>query len=212
MFLLGSPNPEQLAVAVKRLFAVFPQGDAPVEREFLGRNIFSLPVPSLPFLGSNPARPTSPRLLSCAASGSYLAIATDAALLEEYLRSSESRSKTLRERDGLLEAAQKVGGMGSGCFGFENTAETMRTAFEAARNDPGASTNGIGPSLFPGLPAIRGPEENLNEWMDFSLLPSFAKVSQYFYCTVYAGSVSAHGLTLKLFSPTPSSLRNNALP
>jgi hypothetical protein len=43
LFLLGSPNPEQLAVALKRLFVIFPQGDTPEEREFLGRKIFSVP-------------------------------------------------------------------------------------------------------------------------------------------------------------------------
>ena len=211
IFLLGSPNPEQLAVALKRLFVIFPQGDAPAEREFLGRKIFSVPVPPLPFLMSAPSRPVAPRTLSCAASGGYVALSTDTPLLEEYLRSSESQAKALREKPGLLEAAQKVGGMGTGHFGYENLADTMRAAFESAKNDPGASTNGIGPSLFPGLPGIAGPEENLNEWMDFSLLPAFDKVAQYFYFTVYAGSANVDGLTLKLFFPMPPALRSNSV-
>ena len=103
-----------LAVALKRLFVIFPQGDAPAEREFLGRKIFSVPVPPLPFLMSGPSRPFAPRTLSCAASGGYVAMSTDTSLLEEYLRSSESQAKALREKPGLLEAAQKVGGMGTG--------------------------------------------------------------------------------------------------
>ena len=131
LFLLGSPNPEQLAVALKRLFVIFPQGDAPAEREFLGRKIFSVPVPPMPFPLPAPARPDRARTLSCAASGSYVAMSTDTALLEEYLRSSESQAKPLREKPGLLEAAQKVGGMGTGLFGYENEADTMRAAFEA---------------------------------------------------------------------------------
>jgi len=211
IFLLGSPNPDQLAVALKRLFVIFPQGDAPAEREFLGRKIFSVPVPPLPFLMSVPSRPVAPRTLSCAASGGYVALSTDTPLLEEYLRSSESQAKALREKPGLLEAAQKVGGMGTGHFGYENQADTMRAAFESAKNDPGASTNGIGPSVFPGLPGIAGPEENLNEWMDFSLLPPFDKVAQYFYFTVYAGSANVDGLTLKLFFPMPPALRSNSV-
>jgi hypothetical protein len=211
IFLLGSPNPEQLAVALKRLFVIFPQGDAPAEREFLGRKIFSVPVPPMPFLMSGPSRPVAPRTLSCAASGSYVAMSTDTPLLEEYLRSSESQAKALREKPGLLEAAQKVGGMGAGHFVYENQADTMRAAFESAKNDPGASTNGIGPSLFPGLPGISGPEGNLNEWMDFSLLPPFEKVAQYFYFTVYTGSANVDGLTLKLFVPMPPALRSNSV-
>ena len=211
IFLLGSPSPEQLAVALKRLFVIFPQGDAPAEREFLGRKIFSVPVPPLPFLMSGPSRPVAPRTLSCAASGGYVAMSTDTPLLEEYLRSSESHAKALREKPGLLEAGQEVGGMGTGCFGYENQADAMRAAFESAKNDPGASTNGIGPSLFPGLPGITGPEGNLNEWMDFSLLPPFDKVAQYFYSTVYAGSANVDGLTLKLFIPMPPALRSSSV-
>jgi hypothetical protein len=211
IFLLGSPNPEQLAVALKRLFVIFPQGDAPAEREFLGRKIFSVPVPPLPFLKSASSLPAAPRTLSCAASGGYVAMSTDTPLLEEYLRSSESQAKALREKPGLLEAAQKVGGMGTGHFGYENQADTMRAAFEAAKNDRGASTNGIGPSLFPGLPGITGPEGNLNEWMDFSLLPAFDKVAQYFYSTVYASSANVDGVTLKLFAPMPPALRSNSV-
>jgi hypothetical protein len=209
LFLLGSPNPEQLAVALKRLFVIFPQGDTPVEREFLGRKIFSVPVPPLPFLMNGPARPMSARTLSCAASGGYVAMSTDTALLEEYLRSSESPAKPLREKPGLLEAAQKVGGMGTGLFSYENETTTMRAAFDAVKNDPGASTNGIGPSVFPGLPGIGGPEKNLQEWMDFSLLPAFDRVAQYFYFSVYAGSANVDGLTFKVFAPTPPALRTN---
>jgi len=211
LLLFGSPNPEQLAVALKRLFVIFPQGDAPAEREFLGRKIFSVPVPPMPFAMAGPPRPAPPRTLSCAASGGYVAMSTDAALLEEYLRSSETQAKALRETPGLLEAAQQVGGMGTGLFGYENEVDTMRAAFETAKNDAGASTNGIGPSLFPGLPGITGPESNLNIWMDFSLLPAFDKVAQYFYFTVYAGSANVDGLTLKLFVPTPPAIRSNSV-
>jgi hypothetical protein len=209
LFLFGSPNPEQLAVALKRLFVIFPQGDAPAEREFLGRKIFSVPVPPLPFLMSGPSRPAPGRILSCAASGGYVAMSTDTALLEEYLRSSESQAKALREKFGLLEAAQQVGGMGTGLFSYENEADSLRAAFEAAKNDPGASTNGIGPSLFPGLPGIAGPEQNLKARMDFSLLPAFDKVAHYFYFTVAAASANVNGLTLKIFAPTPPALRSD---
>jgi hypothetical protein len=160
---------------------------------------------------SGPSRPVARRTLSCAASGGYVAMSTDTPLLEEYLRSSESQAKALREKPGLLEAGQKVGGMGTGHFVYENQADAMRAAFESAKNDPGVSTNGIGPSLFPGLPGITGPEGNLNEWMDFSLLPPFDKVAQYFYITIYAGSANVDGLALKLFVPMPPALRSNSV-
>jgi hypothetical protein len=134
-------------------------------------------------------------------------MSTDAALLEEYLRSSESHAKALREKPDLLEAAQNVSGMSTGLFGYESEVDTMRAAFNAVKNDPGASTNGIGPSLFPGLPGITGPEQNLKDWMDFSLLPAFDKVAPYFYFDVYDGSANVDGMTLKTFSPTPPAIR-----
>ncbi|MCX6928041.1 MAG: hypothetical protein NT154_33245 [Verrucomicrobia bacterium] len=47
--------------------------------------------------------------------------------------------------------------------------------------------------------------------MDFSLLPPFEKVTQYFYFTVFAVSANANGLDLKVFTPTPPALRSNSV-
>lgn len=212
LFLLGSPNADLLAAALKRLFVIFPQGDTFTEREFLGRKIFSVPLPSLPFLATGTSQPSPPRTLSYAAGGGYVAMSTDSALIEEYLRSSQAQVRSLREKPGLVEASQPVGGMSTGLFSYENLANSMRAAFEAARNDPGSSTNGLGPNLLPALPGINGPEENLNVWMDFSLLPAFDSVAQYFYSSVYALGANADGLTLKIFTPTPPALRSNSVP
>jgi len=208
VLLMNSPNPDQLAVALRRLFVIFPQGDMLTEREFLGRKIYSLPTPPLPFFAPNRTHATPPRTLSWAASGGYVALSTDTPLLEEYLRSGQAQTKALRETPGLIDAAQKVGGLGTGLFGYDNLADAMRVAFETARNAPGASTNGIGPSLFPGLPGITGPEETLNGWMDFSLLPAFNKVAHYFSFTLYAASANVDGFTLKVFAPQPPALRS----
>ena len=57
ILLLGSPSPEQLAAALKALFVIFPQGDAITEREFLGRKIFSVPLPPVSLFGAAVARP-----------------------------------------------------------------------------------------------------------------------------------------------------------
>jgi len=209
--LLGSPNPELLAVALKRLFVIFPQGDKMTEREFLGRKIFSVATPPLPLFPTVSPKSTPARTLHWAASGSYVALATDAALLEEYLRGPQPQAKALRDTVGLLEAAQNVGGMGTGLFGYENEATGMRAAFETSRNSPTASTNGVGPSLFPGLPGLTGPEEELASWMDFSLLPPFDRVSQYFSYSLFALSANSDGLTLKTFTHRPPALRNAAI-
>src|SRR5438132_1687496 len=118
------------------------------------------------------------RGLNYSASGSYLALSSDVALLEEYLRSTETQAKALRETVGLNEAAQKVGGMSTGFFGYENNSETMRVAFEALKRNP----DGLGKNFSP-LASVSGDKMNpkqLKEWFDFTLLPPFERVAKYF--------------------------------
>jgi hypothetical protein len=211
LFLLGSPNPEQFAAALKSILIFLnQQGGAPKEREFLGRKIFSVPAPSLPsfpMTGSGPAQ--GPRTLHYAASSGYVAMSSDAAMLEEYLRSSDSHAKALRETSGLLEAAQKVGGTGTGLFGYNNRVETTRLAFETMKKHPGpdASAAATGFSPLPGANAAAGTFKAIQQWADFSLFPPFDKVSKYFYFSVYAGSANVDGLTFKVFVPVPPALR-----
>jgi hypothetical protein len=205
LFLLGSPNPDQVVSALKYLLMLAnPQGASPKEREFLGRKIYSVSMPGPAAPGGNFSDSAAPatRSLNYTASGSYVAISTDASMVEEYLRSADSPQKALRETPGLTDATAKVGGSSTGLFGYENQAETTRAVFEALRN----STNGPSSSILPGLGALPNAG-NLKDWMDFSLLPSFDKVSKYFGFTVYAASASPDGLTFKMFAPVPAGLR-----
>jgi hypothetical protein len=204
LFLLGSPKPEDLAAALKTVFTAA----TPTEREFLGRKIFSIPAPSLPIPMAGGGKPSGPRTLSYAASGGYVAMSSDASILEEFLRSSESQAKTLRETAGLVEASQKVTSPGTGLFGYENQAESMRVLFEALRKGSGSATN-LGGSLNPltGALGIASPDKNIKDWMDFSLLPPFERIAKYFYFTVYSGSSTVDGLTFKMFAPVPPALR-----
>ena len=209
LLLLSSPHPEELAVALKALFVIFPGADSATEREFLGRKVFSTPAPNLPTPLSDAAKPASAGNLNYAASGGYVALSTDVSLLEEYLRSSDTQARALRETSGLAEAAQKVTGPGTDLFGFENQAETFRAGFEAARK-AAASTNAptSGFSPLPGtLGVAAAPVRSVKNWMDFSLLPPFDRVAKYFHFTVYGGAVSVDGLTFKYFAPTPPALK-----
>jgi len=200
--LLGSPKPEELAVALKSLLVLIGQqaGAAPEEREFLGRKIYSIPLRSIGLAFGAATAPGAPVTLRYAASGGYVALSTDVSILEEFLRSSETQAKTLKETPGLSEAAQRVLGPGSSLFGFQNQAESIRGWFELVRKDSGAVTNSTAAAaaaLWPGAHA------GLKEWVDFSLLPPFEKVSKYFYFSVYGGSAIVDGLALKVFSPVP---------
>jgi hypothetical protein len=205
LFLLGSPNPDQLVSAFKYILVLVSQQSAtPKEREFLGRKIYSVELgPSMagPGLGDKPAKMRS---LSYVASGGYVAISTDDSMIEEYLRSSDNQQKTLRETPGLSDAIAKVGGSSAGVFGYENQLETTRVVFEALRNN--AATNSGSSAMLPGLGALPNAE-SFKDLMDFSLLPPFDKISKYFSFSVYAASANMDGLTFKMFAPVSPELR-----
>jgi hypothetical protein len=208
IFLLGSPKPEDLAAALKTVFTMLSPTASPTEREFLGRKIFSMPAPSLPLPMMGVSKPSAPKTLNYAASGGYVALSTDASILEEFLRSSESQNKALRETPGLTEAAQKVASTGTGLFGYENHVETMRAVFESLRKGSNSATNLGNLNPLTGALGIASPDKNIREWMDFSLLPPYEKIAKYFYFTVYSGGSTVDGLTFKMFAPAPPALRS----
>lgn len=205
LVLIGSPNAEQFASALKFLFALGNQSAAsPEEREFLGRKIYSVPLPGSPVPSASFGAATKPRTLSYAASGGYVALSTDPSMVEEYLRSSDDQHKALRDTPGLTDAMVKAGGSSTGMFGYENQTETTRVLFEALKN--GAATNAGGAAMMPGLSAIPGTDA-FKDWADFSLLPSFDSVSKYFGMSVYTMSANVDGLLFKIFAPVPPGLR-----
>jgi hypothetical protein len=205
LFLVGSANADaltQAAKAVLTFIAAQTGGGQPQEREFLGRKIWTAPLPQLPT-----AAAAKSSALHLSASGGYLALSTDAALLEEYLRSSDSKPKPLAETPGLADAAQKIGGTATGLFGCQDDRENMRALFEALKNDQG----GLG-KFFAATPfaaVLRGPEMEkvFKEWVDFSLLPPYEKVAKYFYLSVFAGRTTPEGFGFKAFSPLPPTMK-----
>jgi hypothetical protein len=199
LYLIGSPNAEQLANALKSLMILMPQPTPPAEREFNGHKIYSIAMsPGMP--ASDSAKPQT-NALSYAFSGGYLAISTDTPILEEYLRSSESQGKSLRDTPGLTDATQKVGGSGTSLFGYSNEAETMRVLFNLLKKDNNSADSLLGPL------AMIMDDTNLKDWVDISLLPTFDKISKYFYFSVYTGSATPDGLSLKAYAPVPPQLK-----
>ncbi len=202
LLLVGSPQPETLTAALKGLFVIFPDGDSITDRDFLGRKIYSVPMPDLALAMPGAPRQSSRRMLSFAAGASYVALSTDPSILEEYLRSSESLARPLREKAGLLEAAQKVGGPGAYFLGYDNQEENMRAVFDTVKRDPSSVAGISGLSPLPGLSGFSA-EKGAKGWMDASLLPPFDQVSRYFFFNVYGLSANTDNLTLKFFSPAP---------
>ncbi len=203
LFLIGSPNPDQLAAALKGVLIILtPEGGNPKSREFLGRKIFTIKLPPLPIGGS----PSAGRTLNYAASAGYVAFSTDIATLEEFLRSSEGQNKPLRDVPGLAQAIARIGGQSTGWLTYENESETMRLQFAALRRSAGA-TNNAGPSVLTSTIPFAAPEKKIRDWLDFSLLPDYDKVAKYFSFDVYTGSASVDGLTFKFYSPLPPQLK-----
>jgi hypothetical protein len=208
VILLGSPNPEKLAATLKiGMTALVPVAQPIKEREFLGRKVYTFVPPA------NPNTKEASKGMTFAAANGYVALSSDVALIEDYLRGVENKPKPLMETPGLADAAQKVGGMGTGLFGYSNSSEHMRQVADALRKDPTAAGKLLGASQNPaiGLTSnIEDPAEQakrFQQFADFSLLPPFDAISKYFYFSVYSGAFNQDGFTMNFFAPTPPKLK-----
>jgi hypothetical protein len=202
--LLSSSRPEQLASSIRALTALMPaQASKYKEREFLGRKVYALSLPTSMSAGGKAVEKT----LHYAASGGYVALTTDIALLEEYLRSNDGSGKSLRDAPGLAENAQKVGGMGTGFFTFENQRETTRAELEILKKESGTLANLFSASPIAGRIGMADNASKFKEWVDFSLLPPFEQISKYFYQTLAGGAVTSDGFNFKIFNATSPELK-----
>lgn len=203
LLLISSPKPEQLAGAVRALTSMLPGRGAKVkERQFLGRTVYSLSF-ALPSLDGK--APTE-RTLNYAASGGYVAFSYDLATLEEYLRHSGTAPKALADMPGLAQAAQKVGGMNTGLFGYENQRESMRATIETLRKESGSLAHLFGGSPWAGRWAF-ADQKKLQAWLDFSLLPPFDAIAKYFHIAVFSAATTPQGILVRAFTPQPPELR-----
>ena len=170
-----------------------PQEDAAKStRDFLGKKIFSIALRPTRKLGETAP---APRSMYVSASGGYLAVSADSAILEEFLRSADKPPKPLRDNARLSDSLSHVAGAGGGLFGFQNQRETMRQGFKLLKTSAKGDTT---MKMFP--PAYR-------EWADFSLLPDYEKVQKYFDISIYSGSANSDGMTVKAYSPRPPGLQ-----
>jgi hypothetical protein len=214
LFLVGSPNPDVLAASLKNILVFMSaQAGAPSEREFLGRTVYSVPMPTLPVPVPGVSKTPEAQTLHYAASGGYVGLSRDVALLEEFLRSAENQGRELRDAPGLAEAMQRIGGPGTSWFSYENSSEQVRTAFAGLQRGPQTGGGPIRLSDLLGAPDIPGlnvifavlhlspAEKKLEQLMEYSLLPSFDKVCHYFGFTVSTGAATPNGLIYRSFTP-----------
>ena len=191
LYLIAVSSPDAAINAIRTLIAMSSAQDSESKpREFLGRKIYGIALKP----GAAAGGALQPRTLYASSAGGYVALSSDTAILEEFLRNADGKNQPLRENTGLLAAVQHLGGAGGGLFSYENQREAMRVTFKAVKN-PAAAEATL--KMFP--PSFRG-------WIDFSLLPDYEVVSKYFYISTVAGSANSEGLTMKVFAPRPPQL------
>jgi len=196
LFLVAVHDGDRAVGAIQAIMAFAARsGQKPPEpRNFQGHKIFTFPQPAP--RNVRPA-PGTQSFIYCAASEGYVALSADVSTLEEHLRAAGNPPKPLNGTPGLLEAAQRVGGAGNGWFGYQNQRETMRPLFTTLKK---AAAGNSHPILVPTMPRA------VNDWMDFSLLPDYDRVSKYFYFSVFAGGATTDGIAWKFFTPRPPRL------
>lgn len=209
LYLIGSPNTEQAVDALKTALAIFGSGpDGLKDREFVGRKVYTLKLP--PERGAGGKR--IERSLNFSQASGYLAISSDIAILEEFLRGTQGSGKALSETPGLREAAEKVGGSSTGWFTFENQGESMRIAIESMKQNPELLAQMFGNPVGPvgtmlGAPGGGSDSKGMKEWFDVALLPSYDKIAKYFHYTVSAGVNQPDGFSFRTYLPNPPGLK-----
>ena len=196
LYLIGVRKGDVAATAVKDLLALSTsrRQKTPDPRKYQGHMIYTISLPGVRLTGT---AGTPARSLYVSYTSGYVALSTDVSMLEEYLRSGSKPPKPLNGTPGLIDAAQQVGGVGGGLFGYENQRETLRPLFKVlkSQSSTGNSTGLNAMALLPGV---------VRDWLDFSLLPDFDQVSKYFGISVYAGNTTVDGFSFKAFTPRPS--------
>ena len=179
--LLSSPATEDFVIGVKALSGLAPGGAAgSKEREVAGKKVYGLPMPV-------PGKPDGK--LEYVGGGGYVAFSRDPGMIEEYIRSADGTRKSLKENAEMTAAAEKVGGLGTGFFGYENQRESMRPTWGMLRNG-GLARAGMGAG-------------DLAELFDFKKLPEFNLVRKYFGISVTTGIINTQGVHFRTFAPTP---------
>jgi len=208
LLMVSSPNPGQLAAALQRvLIFMSAEAETPAQREFLGRLIYSVPLPAVPMPLGEPSTEGGGRTLHYSATSSYVVLSTDVALLEEQLRSAESHAPGLKDNPSLMAAARRVTGPGTSMFAYENQALLERATFEATKAGGTQKTNFLSKLNSLSWAGFIAPEEQAREWIDLSLLPPFDRVAKYFHFSVRGTSASPEGVSISWFYPVPPVLR-----
>ena len=188
--LIGSPDAAQLANGLRAAGSLLPSaGEGNKEREFNGHKIYGVKMPGKE--GGDDGK-----LLEFAAGNGYLAISTSPAILEQFLRSGDGGGNSLKDNASMVAAAEKVGGMATGLFGYQDAKEGTRIWWEVLRQ-----SGSLDKLMSSGGDSSGG--KKIAEWVDLSLLPPFEGVSKYLGLSVFSGKWDGAGFNLLAYWPIP---------
>ena len=188
--LIGSPDAAQLANGLRAAGSLLPSaGEGNKEREFNGHKIYGVKMPGKE--GGDDGK-----LLEFAAGNGYLAISTNPSILEQFLRSGDGGGNSLKDNASMIAASEKVGGMATGLFGYQDAKEGTRIWWEVLRQS-GSLDKLMGSS------GDSSGGKKTAEWIDFSLLPPFDSVSKYLGLSVFSGKWDGAGFNMQAYWPIP---------
>jgi hypothetical protein len=81
----------------------------------------------------------------------------------------------------------------------------MRLFFDIMKQNP--ATDPLS-GAAPVAAAVGMGSLKTSDWFDPTLLPTFDKISKYFYFSVYSAGATSEGITFKGFAPTPPQFKN----
>ena len=198
--LVKSPNPDELIKGIGAVPGILPpplNETAMLPRRLGDHTVYSFELAEFP----DPSTGELVKMeLLLAARDGYMAVATDTDLLQMFLDGRTSGS--LAKRDGLVTAAASVGGMDSGIFGYQNDRNMVLNTMDILRDNADQFD-----MILSMIPTDGFGEVSLSEWLDFSLLPTGSKIEKYFDFTVYGAETNDRGISLKMFSPRPATLK-----
>ena len=198
--LVKSPNPDELIKGIGAVPGILPpplNEAAMLPRRLGDHTVYSFELAEFP----DPSTGELVKMeLLLAARDGYMAVSTDADLLQMFLDGKTMGS--LAKRDGLATAATSVGGMDSGIFGYQNDRDMVLSTIDTLRDNTDQFD-----MILSMIPMDDLGEVSLGEWLDFSLLPTGSKIAKYFNFTVYGAETDDRGISLKTFSPRPATLK-----
>jgi len=206
LYLIGSGNPDALldATMTAQSSMGIPGMDAKGE-DFLGKQIYAMSAGVKLGVGGKPA---GQRHLFATTARGYMAIGTERELIEDFIRGGGAANK-LSEINGFRQAVEKVGGLGTGWFFYDNPLDMLNMLLTSFKQNPNALESLFGPVFFkailinPNSSTGSDPGMTIQQRMTeyIALLPDFKQIAKYMSFSVGSAMTDADGILIRAYSP-----------